>query len=398
MSLISLEEARARVLSGVAPLGAVTVPLQDAAGAVLATRVTAYRDQPPQPLSAMDGYAIREADLEAGRFTVIGAAPAGQPFTGAVGPGEAVRIFTGAVVPEGADRILVQEIVTVAGDIATLTQSPGDARYVRPAGLDFRKDDVLLQPGVRLGPGQIALAAAANRAALHVHRRPHIALVSTGDELVAPGGAPDDTRIIDAASHGVAALLSGWGAGTVQHAHVPDDADAVTREARRLIAEADLIVTIGGASVGAHDVVRRSFDAAGAAMAFAGVAVRPGKPFWHARAEGALVVGLPGNPASALVTARLLLAPLVARLQGLEAADAIQTRTARLTGALSSPGGRETWHRGALQAGRVVVDLRDDSSLLRPFANADILVRQPAHTPLNAGSAVEYLPFETLGF
>lgn len=392
MSLLDLEHARARLLERVRPLSAETVELEEAAGRVLAEPVRAYRDQPPAPLSAMDGYAVRNKDLKSGRFRLTGESAAGAPFTGGLGAGEAVRISTGAVAPEGADRVVMQEHVRRDGSSIQLERNPGDSRFIRSAGLDFKAGETVLEAGARLGAAQIALAAAANQNRLTVHGRPRVALVSTGDELVAPGGTPASDQIVDAASYGVAAALRRWGAGRIERFHWADDLDAATQAARAMIDAFDLIVTVGGASVGDHDVVRDALAAAGADLSFAGVAVRPGKPFWHARAGAVLIAGLPGNPASALVAARLLLAPVLGRLTGRGEADFTRTHTAALEKDAAGPGRRETWHRALLAHGSVRLDPREDSSLLTPLAAADILVRQPAGQPLSAGSRVEWLP------
>lgn len=392
MSLLPLPDAQARLIDRVEALGTETVSLDDAHDRVLAAPVRAYRDQPPSPLSAMDGYALREADLEKGRFRIIGEAPAGSPFEGRVGEGDTVRIFTGAVVPEGADRVVMQEIMRRESDTAILTETPGGSAFIRPAGLDFTQGDELVSPGTVIGPAAIALAAAANSAELTVHRRPSVAIVSSGNELIAPGGTPTASQIIDAASHGVAALVRRWGGGEIRRVHLPDDADEVVRTARDLFDSADVVVTIGGASVGDHDLLRAGFAEAGAELHFAGVAVRPGKPFWHARRGGTLIAGLPGNPASALVTARLLLAPLLGRLSGAGEAPYLTCGTAHLSDDLPSPGRRETWHRARCRDGVIEVDRREDSSLLTPFAGANVLLRQSADQDLSKGETVSYLP------
>lgn len=396
MSLLSLEEARARLLDGVAALPAEAVPLDDALDRVLAEPVVAYRDQPPVPMSAMDGYAVRDADLprylKGTPFRVVGEAPAGTPYAGSVGPGEAVRILTGGVMPEGADRVVVQEVVRCAGDTATVTGEASEARYVRSAGLDFARGEAVLASGTRLDPSHLALAAAANHAELSVHRRPRVAVVSSGDELVDPGGTPGPARVIDSAGFGVVGLVRRWGGEVTARKRLPDVVEACTAGARRLMGEADVVVTIGGASVGDRDLLRAAFAEAGAAEVFAGVAVRPGKPFWHARAAGAaLVVGLPGNPASALVTARLLLAPLIGVLTG-RGAEAF-TRTERLPLAEDAPsaGRRETWARARLEGATVRLDPREDSALLTPLATADCLVRRPAGAALARGRVVDVL-------
>ena len=394
--LLSLDEARARLTEGVAALPPETVPLDDALDRVLAAPVTAHRDQPPVPLSAMDGYAVRGADVPGAPsvpWRVIGEAPAGAPFEGTVSQGQAVRIFTGGVVPDGADRVIVQEVVTREGDAARLTGEVGEATYVRPAGLDFAREQAVLTAGTALGPDHLALAAAANAGALSVHRRPRVVVVSSGDELVDPGGEPGPAQVIDAAGFGVAGLVRRWGGVVTGRLRLPDDLAASADAARDLVRAADVIVTIGGASVGDRDLLRAAFAEAGAAEVFAGVAVRPGKPFWHARTpSGALIAGLPGNPASALVTARLLLAPLIGVLTGRGQAAFTRTQRARLESPLPPPGPREVWHRAALTDGVATPDPRQDSALITPLARADALVRQPGGAALAAGECVEALP------
>lgn len=391
MTLLSLGEAQIRLCSGIAPLGTEQTDLDGALGRVLAVPIKAFRDQPPTALSAMDGYAVREQDLTGKRFDLIGESAAGRPFAGRIEKCQAVRIFTGAVVPAGADRVLVQEIVSAENGTVRLIDEPGRARFVRPAGLDFAVGETLLPGGTPLGPAQIALAAAANCKALTVFRRPKIAVLSTGDELVHPGGKVLDHQTIDAASYGVAAALGVWGAGKVDRVHAPDDFERLVDRLTALMRTVELAVTIGGASVGTHDVVRPAAERAGAELVFAGVAVRPGKPFWHARAKGTLIVGLPGNPASALVTARLLLAPLVGHLTGARDEIFKTQRRSRMRHPLPSSGRRETWHRGVLSDDGLTVDPRDDSSLLTPLSSADVLVRQPAGCALKEGEAVSYL-------
>ncbi|MCQ8184857.1 molybdopterin molybdotransferase MoeA [Parvularcula maris] len=389
--LLSLDEARRRLLAGAGTLGTERLPLDDALGRVLAEEVAAYRAQPPSALSAMDGYAIRKADLP-GPFKLVGEAPAGAPYEGALSQGETVRIFTGGVVPASADKVVVQEIVREEDGQATLTEEPSEASFIRPAGLDFGQGDAVLKPGTLLTPAALALAAAANHAELCVTTKPRIAIVSSGDELVPPGGEPQPAEIIDAASYGIAAFIRQWGGEVTRRLHLRDDLAAVTEAARRLADEADLIVTIGGASVGAKDLLRAAFQEAGAEERFAGIDVRPGKPFWHARAGRTLIAGLPGNPASAMVTARLLVAPLIGTLTGRGSHVFTESMRAPLAAALPPPGMRTTWHRAAMAEGELHIDPHGDSALLTPLAAASCLVCQPGDTPLAEGTLAEALP------
>jgi molybdopterin molybdotransferase len=397
MTLLSLDEARARLLAGVEPLAAETLSLAECGGATLAADLVAERDQPPEPVSAMDGYAVRDEDSGAGAsLTVIGEAPAGAPFGGSVEPGTAVRIATGGVVPPGAGRIVIQEIVDRDGDRIRLLVPPGPASYVRPAGGDFAAGQVLIAAGERLTPARLGLAAAANRASLEVRRRPRVAILASGDELREPGGTLGPGMVVNSASYALAELVAAWGGVAIRHPILSDDRDRCAEQLRGGGLEADVILPLGGASVGERDILRPVLQELGAEMIFEKIAVQPGKPCWHARfSDGRLVLGLPGNPASAFVCAHLLLKPLLAALAGRSEPD--RPIRAALTRALPPGADREVYWRARLAADetgqlRVTPDERQDSSLQTPLAAANALVRRLPNAPAAApGDLVDVL-------
>lgn len=393
--MITLDAARALLLAGVAPLAAERVALKDGPGRVLAEDLVARFDQPALPLSAMDGYAVTMADAVAGkRLTVVGDAYAGAPFAGTLSAGQAVRIATGGVVPRGADRVVMQERVRREGDALVIEGPPGDASFVRPAGGDFRAGEVLIETGATLGAARLGLAAAASVASLAVRRRPRVAIFASGDELREPGEALGPGEVANSAAFALAALVEQWGGIADRRAVLPDDQAAATTMIEA-VEDADLILFIGGASVGDRDVLRAVIADLGAAVLFDRIAVQPGKPSWHARfPDGRLVLGLPGNPASAFVCAHLLLEPLLAALLGRASQCSLQP--ARLAIALPGNNAREIWWRARLtidSGGQRIVtpDPRRDSSLQRPLAEANALLRQPADKGLQAGDSVEVM-------
>ena len=395
MKLLGVEDARARMLAAVSPLGAETVALEAALGRVLAGDVNALRDQPPFAASAMDGWGARAADTP-GRLRIIGESAAGHGFAGPVGPGEAVRIFTGAPVPAGADVVIIQEDVTRDGD-HILVPKATDPRHIRPVGQDFAAGARLLERGLRLDPWRLSLAAAAGRARLEVVRRPRVAILSTGEEVVAPGATPGPFQIFNSGTTALAALVSAWGGAPLALASVGDDVAATARAVADV--SCDLVVTLGGASVGDHDLVKPAMARLGLAMAVESVAVRPGKPTWFGvLADGRRVLGLPGNPASALVCAELFLRPLIMALQGGD--PAVRLIPARIARALDANGPREHWMRACLDhaadGGLVAQAFADqDSSLVSVFAKADALLRRRAGAPAVApGAGVEVLRLE----
>jgi molybdopterin molybdotransferase len=392
---LSVEEARSRMLADAALLGVEAVPLAQALGRVLAQAIDATRDQPPFAASAMDGWAIRRADLTPDtRFRIAGESAAGRAYRGVVGSGEAVRIFTGAPIPLGADLVIIQEEATRDGETVRFAAGEDPKSNIRPAGGDFRSGDRLLEACDRLDPWRLSLAAAAGRAGLRVARRPRVAILATGDELVPPGGDPAPDQIFESGSIALATLVEIWGGTATRLTAAADDAAAIADAVAGV--EADLIVTIGGASVGDHDLVRGAAEALGLEMKVASVAVRPGKPtFFGVLSDGRRLLGLPGNPASAMVCAELFLKPMIAAYQGAEPGPAMMQ--AKLAAALPANGPREHWMRAKLsfEGGAVTAQpFRDqDSSLVSVFSVADALLKRPAGAPASAaGDVVDVLP------
>jgi molybdopterin molybdotransferase len=388
--MISLDEARALLLADVIPVAAETLPIAECGGRTLAADIHATRDQPPDPVSAMDGYAVREEDVVAGAtLTLIGEAPAGMPFGGQVEPGTAVRIATGGVVPPGAGRIVIQEIVARDGETIRIVSAPGPASYVRPAGCDFAAGQVLARAGELLTPARLGLAAAANQGTLHVRRRPRVAIFASGDELREPGSVLAPGVIVNSAAYALAELVAAWGGVAIRHGILSDAHDRCAEQVRGAGLDADIILPLGGASVGERDVLRPVLQDFGARMIFERIAVQPGKPCWHARfPDGRLVLGLPGNPASAFVCAHLLLRPLMLALLGRAEPDRLIP--AALTRAMPEGADREVYWRARLRAddaGRLEVtpDDRQDSSLQTPLATANALIRRRPHAPAAAG-------------
>ena len=388
--LLPVDEALSRLLADAGPLPSEPVAIADAAGRVLAADIVALRTQPPFAASAMDGYAVRAADIASlpATLRVIGQAPAGLHYAGAVGPGEAVRIFTGAPVPAGADAILLQEDARPAGDrMVEALESTAPGRHIRRAGLDFETGDRLLDKGRRLDPAALSLAAAANHPHVDVIRRPLVAILATGSELVAPGVEPGPGQIVASNSYGVAAIAREAGAAILDLGIAPDDQAAMAAAVRKALqAEADIIVTLGGASVGDHDLVREVLTSEGMKLDFWKIAMRPGKPLMFGRLGATRVLGLPGNPVSGLVCAYLFLKPLVATLGGLPSKPDI--RDAVLGSAMKANDHRQDYVRAriACDDGRLVASAFDiqDSSMLRTLAAADALIVRPPDAPAAA--------------
>jgi len=392
VKLLAVDEARARMLAEVEALPAETVPLSQAIGRVLAEDVAAVRDQPPFAASAMDGWAVRAADTP-GTLRIVGESAAGHGFAGLVAAGEAVRIFTGAALPDGCDAMVIQEDARRDGDTVTVPDVEA-GHYIRPAGGDFKAGEALLRRGVRIDPWRLSLAASAGRAAVSAHRRPRVALLSTGEEIVEAPAKPGRFQIYDSGAPALAAMVEAWGGVAVRARPVRDDLDAVVEALRG--ADADLVVTVGGASVGDHDLVRAAGEALGLSLRVESVNVRPGKPtFFGLLADGRRMLGLPGNPASAFVCAEMFLHPIVSAFHG--APTDLPTITARLAQDLPANGPREHWMRAKLayaDGGVTVRPYRDqDSSLISVFAASDALLRRlPGAQAASAGSVVEVLP------
>jgi molybdopterin molybdotransferase len=403
--LITVEEALARVLASAAtPLGEERVPLEEAYGRVLARNLLALRTQPPFPNSAMDGYALRAADTTTpAALRVIGEAAAGRAFDGTVGPGEAVRIFTGAPAPAGADAIAVQEDVRREGDRITLTAPVRPNDNLRRKGLDFDEGEALLSAGRRLTPRDVALAAAANHVELPVRRQARVAILATGDELVVPGVAPGPSQIVASNNFTVAGIVEACGGIPIDLGIARDtmaEIDAAIREA--LDAKVDVLTTLGGASVGDHDLVQKALVGAGMELGFWKIAMRPGKPLMHGRLGGMRVLGLPGNPTSSTVCAILFLLPLLRALHGEPDPGADPTRPARLATDVAANGPRQDYMRCAFAEDEDGVLLAtpaelQDSSLVKVMARADGLIVRPPRAPAaRAGDPCRVIAFDGL--
>ena len=388
MALMAVVEALARVLEHAGPLGVETAPLLEAHGRVLADDLKALRSQPPATVSAMDGYAVRAADVARVPVTlkVIGEVPAGHPLKGCVGSGEAARIFTGGVLPSGADTVVIQENTTRDGDSVVVTSAVEEGRNIRPEGLDFKRGATLLGRGRRLTDRDLALAAAMNHSTVPVHRRPKVAVFATGDELVAPGGDPGMGEIVCSNGFATLALARQEGCEIVDLGIVPDrlaETAQTVRGAHEV--KADILVTSGGASVGDYDLVQNALAAEGLSLSFWKVALRPGRPMMHGRLGAMHVLGLPGNPVSSYVCAVLFLLPLIRRLAGRTDWEP-QLEPALLGCDIEQNDERADYLRAALTAGPDGVPVAtpfpvQDSSMLVPLAKANCLLLREPHAP-----------------
>lgn len=389
--MITVSDARALLFDLVTPLATENVPLAQAHGRILAREVTATRDQPPFAASSMDGYALKRAEVELhAMFQVIGEAAAGHAFHGTVKPGQAVRIFTGAPLPDGADFIVIQEDVDRKDDLITIIDPPGDKDNIRPAGGDFSIGTPMSAPRT-LRPQDIALLASMNIDEVPVTRKPVVALISTGDELVMPGETPGPDQIIASNTFGLRAMLHELGA-EVRLLPIARDTESSLRTAFGLTQGCDLVVTIGGASVGDHDLVGPVAQELGMDRAFYKVAMRPGKPLMAGRMGEAAMVGLPGNPVSAMICGYLFVAPMVRAMLGLGTVMPPLER-ATLAAELGQNGPREHYMRAVINDGQVTAFDNQDSSLLTILSQANaLLVRAPNDPPLSAGETVSYLP------
>ncbi len=399
MALMPVADAIAAVLSGAEPLPEEMVALDAAYHRVLARDVEALRTQPPQAMSAMDGYAVRSADAAHvnTRLKVIGEVAAGRPFARSLGPGEAARIFTGGVIPDGADAVVIQEDTVASGDSVTITEAARPGRHIRPAGVDFRRGDVLLSAGSRLTDRDLSLAARMNYPQLPVRRRPKVALLATGDELVMPGSTPGPGQIVYSNGYALRALARAEGADTIDLGVAADTIEATTSGIRRARdAHADVLITTGGASVGDHDLVKQSLEAEGVTMAFWKIAMRPGKPMMHGRLGAMRVIGLPGNPVSSYVCGLLFLVPLLRALSGAKVIRNSRER-ALLGRDVEANDLREDYLRARLdkrEDGTLIATpvTHQDSSLLGYLAAAQALVIRPPFAPAaKAGSSCEIL-------
>lgn len=400
--MLSVREAHARVIAAFSPLPSETVSVADAAGRVLAVPPKARLTQPPTDLSAMDGYAVRAADVPAApaTLTLVGQAPAGGSYDRALQPGEAVRIFTGGPLPLGADSIVIQEDTRADGATITILEAPRLGRHVRKAGLDFSAGDLPLQAGRALTTRDLALAAAMNHPWLSVHRKPRVAILSTGDELVMPGEPVGRNQIVSSSGIAVAALVRGWGGEPTLFDIARDDARLI-ESCIEAGAQHDLLITLGGASVGDHDLVQGALKTQGFDIGFWKIAMRPGKPLMFAARDRARVLGLPGNPVSTMVCALLFLKPALERMLG-QSGALVSTQPARLAVDVKQNDQREDYVRARLAQsddGSLTVDPHpvQDSSMLSVLAACDGLMVRPPHDPSRtAGDLVRVLDLRGL--
>ena len=399
--MLSVVEARARILALMQPVGTETVPLAQAHGRVTAETLTTRRTQPPQDMSAMDGYAVRAADLlpSPARLAVIAEVPAGASYDSALNAGECVRIFTGAPLPAGADAIVIQEDVEANPEAGTVLvpEAVKAGTYVRPAGLDFAEGDALIDAGTVLSARHIGLAAAMDRPWITVRRKPRVAILSTGDEVALPGDPIGPNQIVSSNGPALAAAVSAMGAVPTLLPIAPDDPEALRRIARDATGH-DLLLTTGGASVGDHDLVGSALEDVGLTLDFWRIAMRPGKPLMCGTMAGVPMLGLPGNPVSTLVCFLLFGIPALKALMGLPNPEPV-FETALLAQDLKENDRREDYLRGEItgdSGGNLVVSAfgKQDSSMMSRLAHADCLIRRMPHAvPAKAGEAVDILRF-----
>lgn len=398
--MISVDEARKRILTSLSPVPAESISVDAGLGRVLAADVVARVTQPPAAVSAMDGYAVRGSDVATApvNLTQIGIVPAGGAFAGNVGPGQCVRIFTGAPLPAGADTIVIQEDTHAQGQRITVQEAAPTGRYVRAAGLDFKAGEAGIPAGRVLGVRDIGLAAAMNHPWLSVRRRPRVAILATGDEIVMPGDPIGPSQIVSSNAIALSAFISAWGGIPVNLGIAPDSAEALQKMAAGA-AGTDLLVTTGGASVGDHDLVRSALGATGLQIAFWQIAMRPGKPLMFGKIGDTPMLGLPGNPVSSLVCAVIFLRPALDRLLGLDDTG-LHFQPAVLGANLPANDRREDFLRAELTTGtdgRPIATpfAKQDSSMLSLLARAGCLVRRLPNAPAaKEGDSVEILPFE----
>ena len=399
MALMPVADALAAILAGVEPLAEEMVALDAAYHRTLARDVAARRTQPPQAMSAMDGYAVRASDASHvnARLKVIGEVAAGRPFDRTLGPGEAARIFTGGVIPDGADAVVIQEDTVVEANTITITEAASLGRHIRPAGVDFRERDVLLKAGRRLSDRDLSLAASMNCPELPVRRKPKLALLATGDELVMPGATPGPGQIVYSNGYALRALAKAEGAEVIDLGVAADTLAASTAGIRRAReAHADILVTTGGASVGDHDLVKTALEIEGVNIAFWRIAMRPGKPMLHGRLGAMRVVGVPGNPVSSYVCTMLFVVPLIRALSGASIVHHVRAQAA-LGGDVAANDLREDYLRARLEErkdGRLIATpvSQQDSSLLANLAGTQaLLIRTPFAPAAKMGALCEIL-------
>jgi molybdopterin molybdotransferase len=395
--LISFDEAVGRVIGLARPLGAEKVTLDQADGQYLAKSVIAPFASPAVPVSAMDGYAVRDSDVARlpTFLKIVGSSFAGAGYLGNFPSGSCVRIFTGAPVPNGADRVIVQEDVRVEGNRAFLTGPSGERCHIRQVGSDFQAGDVLVDAGCLLNPQRLIAAAAGDAAELEVVRQPRVYIICCGDELSEPGHSRDRPGSIpESISFGVAALARHWGANVVGRALKPDDLEELQAAAANAAESSDVIVVIGGASVGEKDFAKDMFTSLGLQFVFNRVAIKPGKPVWMGRLGERIVMGLPGNPTSALVTARLFLAPFLTGMAGGDPASAFQWQTLPLTAPVEACNQRETFLRAKRDVDGATPLPKQDSAAQKAIADSNLLIHLRAGaSPAAAGTLVEVIAF-----
>jgi molybdopterin molybdotransferase len=395
--MIPVDEAVQRIVAAFRTVESETIDIAEAAGRVLAEDAVARDNQPLSPVSSMDGYAVRGVDARFGAtLRVIGSAPAGHPFAGKVGAGEAVRIFTGAVVPDGTDTIVMQENTRAESDSVTINEAPSPGKFIRPAGLDFKKGETLAASGTRLTVRDVSLLAAGDVARVKVRRKPRIAFFATGDELSRPGEPRKPGGIVASSGYGLSAPIENWGGLPIDLGILPDTSEAIA-SIPDLAKDADLIVTLGGASVGDHDLVQQALGPKGFALDFWKIAMRPGKPLIFGRLGKTPLLGLPGNPVSTLVCALLFLKPAIAAMLG--AKHDPEILSAHLVRDLAQNDSRQDYLRAKLEIrdGEYWADAFpvQDSSMLRVLSRADALVIRAPHAPAaSAGEKVQFLRLE----
>jgi molybdopterin molybdotransferase len=394
--MLSFDEAIALLAENIRPLGAETVALEQSAGRFLAEDLRARNDAPRTDVAIMDGYAVLRAAADGGdSLSVIGESRPGAPYKGRLGAGEAVRIFTGAAIPDGADCVIMQEYALRDGKTVTFASGHGPASHIRKAASDFRAGEVLLTSGTQLNPSVLVTASAADRASVMVARRPRVAIIATGDELTPPGEAYlTDAAIPDSVSYAIAALCEQSGAEVISRLNCGDNLLDLAKYADEAVTEADCIVVTGGASVGDHDLARPMFSETGLNLVFSKLAIKPGRPVWFGLAESKPVLGLPGNPTSAIVTARLFLRPLLSALQGGEVAKELEFVRLSLASPLPETESRETFLRAFWSPAGLVPIGNQQSGAQAPLATAYWLIRRPAGSRAAASDTfVEALQF-----